>query len=48
MKARRGKEVSSLDDRAGRELERLITKRHGPRDGDALLEPSYARALGKP
>jgi hypothetical protein len=31
-----------LDDRADRELERLITKRHDPRDGEALLEPTYA------
>jgi hypothetical protein len=33
-----------LDDRADRELEKLITKRHDPRDGDALLEPSYAES----
>jgi hypothetical protein len=45
MKARRGKEVSSSDARAGRELERLITKRHDPRDGEALLEPSYAESV---
>ncbi len=34
-----------MDDRADRELERLITKRHDPRDGDALLEPSYAESV---
>ena len=34
-----------MDDRAGRELEKLITKRHDPRDGDALLEPSYAESV---
>ena len=28
-----------------RELDRLITKRHDPRDGDALLEPSYAESV---
>jgi hypothetical protein len=45
MKARRGKEVSSLDARAGRELERLIIKRHDPRDGEALLEPTCAESV---
>ncbi len=32
-------------ERAGRELDRLITKRHDPRDGDALLEPTYAESV---
>ncbi len=45
MKARRGKEVSSLDDRADCELEKLITKRYDPRDGDVLLEPTYAESV---
>jgi hypothetical protein len=27
------------------ELDRLITKRHDPRDSDALLEPSYAESV---
>jgi hypothetical protein len=34
-----------LEDRADRELEKLITKRHDSRDGDALLEPSYAESV---
>jgi hypothetical protein len=34
-----------VDDRADRELERLIVKRHDPRDGDALLEPTYAASV---
>jgi len=34
-----------LDERADRELDRLITKRHDPHDGDALLEPSYAASV---
>jgi hypothetical protein len=34
-----------LDDRADLELGRLITKRHDPRDGDALLEPTYAESV---
>ena len=34
-----------MDDRADRELEKLITKRYDPRDGDALLEPSYAASV---
>jgi hypothetical protein len=34
-----------LDDRADRELDRLITKRHDPRDGEALLEPTYAESV---
>ncbi len=34
-----------MDYRADRELEKLITKRHDPRDGDALLEPSYAESV---
>jgi hypothetical protein len=37
--------LHSLGERADRELERLITKRHDPRDGDALLEPSYAESV---
>lgn len=38
-------EATSLDDRAGRELDRLITKRHDLRDGEAMLEPSYAASV---
>jgi hypothetical protein len=34
-----------LDDRADRELTRLIEKRHDPSDGDALLEPTYAASI---
>ena len=34
-----------MDERADRELDRLITKRHDPRDGDALLDPSYAESV---
>ena len=34
-----------MDDRADRELENLLTKRHDPRDGDALLGPSYAESV---
>ena len=34
-----------MDDRADRELDRLITRRHDPRDGDALLEPTYAESV---
>ena len=34
-----------MDDRADLELDRLITKRYDPRDGDALLEPSYAESV---
>jgi hypothetical protein len=34
-----------LDDRADHELDRLMTKRHDPCDGDALLEPSYAESV---
>ena len=34
-----------MDDRADRELEKLITRRFGPRDGDALLEPTYAESV---
>jgi hypothetical protein len=41
----RRKETKSLDDRADGELERLITKRQDPRDGDALLEPTYAESV---
>ena len=32
-------------ERADIELERLITKRHDPRDGDALLEATYAESV---
>jgi hypothetical protein len=32
-------------ERADIELEKLITKRHDPRDGDALLEPTYAESV---
>ncbi len=39
------KENGSLDARADRELDRLITKRYDPHDGDALLEPSYAESV---
>jgi hypothetical protein len=28
-----------------RELDRLITKRHDPHDGDALFEPTYAESV---
>ena len=34
-----------MDDPADRELEKLITKRHDPRGGDALLEPTYAESV---
>ena len=34
-----------MDDRADRELDRLITKRYDSCDGDALLEPSYAESV---
>jgi hypothetical protein len=34
-----------LDERADIELDRLITKRHDPHDGDALLEPTYAESV---
>ncbi len=34
-----------VSERAGIELEKLITKRRGPRDGDALLEPTYAESV---
>jgi hypothetical protein len=33
------------NERADIELDRLITKRHAPRDGGALLEPSYAESV---
>jgi hypothetical protein len=42
---RRRKEPESLDDRTDIELDRLITKRYDPRDGDALLELSYAESI---
>jgi hypothetical protein len=35
---------TSASERADIELDRLITKRHDPRDGDALLEPTYAES----
>lgn len=28
-----------------KDLDRLIEKRHDPRDGDALLEPTYAESV---
>jgi hypothetical protein len=34
-----------LDEHADLELEKLITKRNDPRDGDALLEPTYAESV---
>ena len=34
-----------VSERADIELDRLITKRHDPRDGDALLEPTYAESV---
>lgn len=34
-----------MDDRAHRELDRLITKRFNPHDGNTLLEPSYAESV---
>ena len=34
-----------MDDRADCELGRLITKRYDTRDGDALLEPTYAASV---
>ena len=36
-----------MDDRVDRELERLIVKRHDPRDGEAFLEPSYAENVSR-
>jgi hypothetical protein len=33
------------NERADMELDRLITRRHDPRDGDALLEPTYAESV---
>jgi hypothetical protein len=41
----RRKETRSLDDRADIELDRLITKRYDPHDGDGLLEPTYAESV---
>ena len=32
-------------ERAEMELRRLIEKRHDPRDGEGLLEPSYAESV---
>jgi hypothetical protein len=37
--------TDTTSDRADRELDRLLTKRHDPRDGDALLEPTYAESV---
>ena len=37
--------LRELDNRADRELDRLIIKRHDQCDGDALLEPSYAESV---
>ena len=34
-----------VNERADGELTRLIEKRHNPRDGDALLEPTYAASV---
>jgi hypothetical protein len=45
MTRRLSRRLRELDDRADRELEKLITKRHDPRDGDALLVPSYAESV---
>ena len=36
-----------MDDRADRELENLLVKRHNARDGDALLEPSYQESVNR-
>ena len=36
---------TAASDRADRELDRLVTKRHDSRDGDALLEPTYAESV---
>jgi hypothetical protein len=38
-------EASGLVDRADRELERLLERRYDPRDGEALLEPTYAESV---
>ncbi len=37
--------TETASERADIELDRLITKRYDPRDGDALLEPSYAESV---
>jgi hypothetical protein len=37
--------LDAASERADIELDRLITKRHDPHDGDALLEPSYADSV---
>jgi hypothetical protein len=34
-----------VTDRADVELDRLLTKRHDPRDGEALLEATYAESV---
>jgi hypothetical protein len=34
-----------LTERADVELNRLLTKCHDPRDGEALLEPTYAESV---
>ena len=36
---------TAASERADIELSRLIEKRHDPRDGEALLEPSYAESV---
>jgi hypothetical protein len=36
---------AGANERADIELDRLITKRHDPRDGDILLEPTYAESV---
>ena len=36
-----------MDDRADRELEKLITKRHDPHDGAEMLEPSYQASVAR-
>ena len=36
---------TAANERADIELSRLIEKRHDPRDGDALLEPTYAASV---
>ncbi len=37
--------MDAASERADIELDRLITKRHDHRDGDALLEPSYQESV---
>ena len=45
MTRRLSRRLRELDDRADRELKRLLERRHDPRDGEALLEPSYAESV---